>query len=72
VGDGTVADKSDLERTEPASQRRLEQAREEGQVPQSRELSAFLERNQSNSQVGGRARSPALAAQAAAGNMTSE
>lgn len=37
-----VADDSDLERTEPASQRRLEQAREEGQVPQSRELSTFL------------------------------
>jgi flagellar biosynthetic protein FlhB len=33
---------SDLEKTEPASPRRLEQAREEGQVPQSRELSAFL------------------------------
>lgn len=37
-----MADDSDLEKTEPASQRRLEQAREEGQVPQSRELSAFL------------------------------
>jgi flagellar biosynthetic protein FlhB len=37
-----MADDSDLERTEPASQRRLEQAREEGHVPQSRELSAFL------------------------------
>jgi flagellar biosynthetic protein FlhB len=37
-----MAEDSDLERTEPASQRRLEQAREEGQVPQSRELSAFL------------------------------
>jgi flagellar biosynthetic protein FlhB len=37
-----VAEESDLERTEPASQRRLEQAREQGQVPQSRELSAFL------------------------------
>jgi flagellar biosynthetic protein FlhB len=37
-----VADDSDLERTEPASSRRLEQAREEGRVPQSRELSAFL------------------------------
>ena len=37
-----MAEESDLERTEPASQRRLEQAREEGQVPQSRELSAFL------------------------------
>jgi flagellar biosynthetic protein FlhB len=37
-----VAEDSDLERTEPASSRRLEQAREEGQVPQSRELAAFL------------------------------
>jgi flagellar biosynthetic protein FlhB len=37
-----VAEDSDLERTEPASSRRLEQAREEGRVPRSRELSAFL------------------------------
>jgi flagellar biosynthetic protein FlhB len=37
-----MADDSDLEKTEPASARRLEQAREEGQVPQSRELSTFL------------------------------
>jgi len=37
-----VAEESDLERTEPASGRRLERAREEGQVPQSRELAAFL------------------------------
>ena len=37
-----MAEDSDLERTEPASSRRLEQAREEGQVPQSRELAAFL------------------------------
>lgn len=37
-----MADDSDLERTEPASQRRLDQAREEGQVPQSRDLSTFL------------------------------
>lgn len=37
-----MADESDLEKTEPASERRLEQAREEGQVPQSRELMAFL------------------------------
>ncbi len=37
-----MAEESDLEKTEPASPRRLEQAREEGQVPQSRELSAFL------------------------------
>ena len=42
MGGHAVADDSDLERTEPASQRRLEQAREEGQVPQSRELSTFL------------------------------
>jgi flagellar biosynthetic protein FlhB len=37
-----VAEESDLEKTEPASPRRLEKAREEGQVPQSRELTAFL------------------------------
>ena len=37
-----MAEDSDLEKTEPASARRLEQAREEGQVPQSRELSSFL------------------------------
>jgi len=37
-----MAEDSDLERTEPASTRRLEQAREEGQVPQSRDLSTFL------------------------------
>lgn len=37
-----MAEDSDLERTEPASGRRLEQAREEGQVPHSRELGAFL------------------------------
>jgi flagellar biosynthetic protein FlhB len=37
-----VAEESDLERTEPASARRLEQAREEGNVPQSRELMAFM------------------------------
>ncbi|CAM4301477.1 Flagellar biosynthetic protein FlhB [Kerstersia similis] len=37
-----VADDSDLEKTEPASPRRLEQAREEGQVARSRELSTFL------------------------------
>lgn len=37
-----MAEDSDLERTEPASSRRLEQAREEGRVPRSRELSAFL------------------------------
>ncbi len=37
-----MAEDSDLERTESPSDRRLEQAREEGQVPQSRELAAFM------------------------------
>ncbi len=37
-----MAEDSDLEKTESPSPRRLEQAREEGQVPQSRELSTFL------------------------------
>ena len=37
-----MAEESDLEKTESASARRIEQAREEGQVPQSRELMAFL------------------------------
>jgi flagellar biosynthesis protein FlhB len=37
-----MAEESDLEKTEPASERRLEQAREEGQVPSSRELATFL------------------------------
>jgi len=37
-----MAEDSDLEKTEQPSARRLEQAREEGQVPQSRELSTFL------------------------------
>ncbi len=37
-----MAEESDLERTEPPSIRRLEQAREEGNVPQSRELTGFL------------------------------
>ena len=37
-----MAEESDLERTEPASSRRLEQARQEGQVPRSREIGAFL------------------------------
>jgi flagellar biosynthetic protein FlhB len=37
-----MAEDSDLEKTESPSSRRLEQAREEGQVPQSRELGAFL------------------------------
>ena len=36
-----MAEESDLERTEPASQRRLEQAREEGQIARSPELAAF-------------------------------
>jgi len=37
-----VAEDSDEDKTEPASGRRLQQAREEGQVPQSRELQTFL------------------------------
>ena len=37
-----MAEESDLERTEPASSRRIEQAREEGNVPQSKELAAFV------------------------------
>jgi flagellar biosynthesis protein FlhB len=37
-----LAEESDLERTEAPSARRLEKARAEGRVPQSRELSAFL------------------------------
>lgn len=37
-----MAEESDLEKTEPASSRRLEQAREEGNLPQSRELMAFM------------------------------
>jgi flagellar biosynthetic protein FlhB len=36
-----MAEESDLERTEAPSQRRLEQAREEGQVARSRELNTF-------------------------------
>jgi flagellar biosynthetic protein FlhB len=36
-----MAEESDLERTEPASERRLEQAREKGQIARSPELSAF-------------------------------
>src|SRR3972149_5590979 len=36
-----MAEDSDLERTEPASPKRLEQAREEGQVARSPELSTF-------------------------------
>ena len=37
-----MAEGSDLEKTEAASSRRIEQAREDGQVPQSRELQSFL------------------------------
>lgn len=37
-----MAEESDQEKTESASARRIEQAREEGHVPQSRELSSFL------------------------------
>lgn len=37
-----MAEENDLEKTERATPRRLEQAREEGQVPQSRELSTFF------------------------------
>lgn len=37
-----MAEDSDLERTEPPSAKRLEKARSEGRVPQSRELTAFL------------------------------
>jgi len=36
-----MAEDSDLERTESATPRRLEQAREEGQIPRSRELASF-------------------------------
>ncbi|MDQ8022533.1 MAG: flagellar biosynthesis protein FlhB [Moraxellaceae bacterium] len=37
-----MAEENDEDKTEPASERRLQQAREEGNVPQSRELSTFL------------------------------
>jgi flagellar biosynthetic protein FlhB len=37
-----MAEESDYSRTEPASERRLEQARAEGRVPRSAELSALL------------------------------
>lgn len=37
-----MAEDSDLERTEAPTQRRIEQAREQGQVPHSRELGTFL------------------------------
>lgn len=36
-----MADESDLEKTEPATPRRLEKAREEGQIVRSRELNTF-------------------------------
>lgn len=36
-----MADDSDLERTEPASSRRLDEARSKGNIPRSRELSTF-------------------------------
>jgi flagellar biosynthetic protein FlhB len=36
-----MAEESDAEKTEPASERRLEQAREEGDVPRSKEISTF-------------------------------
>ncbi|MDR3300232.1 MAG: flagellar type III secretion system protein FlhB [Candidatus Accumulibacter sp.] len=37
-----MAEESDVERTEPASSRRISQAREDGQVPRSKEVGAFL------------------------------
>ena len=37
-----MAEESDLEKTEEPTGRRLEQAREKGQVPHSRELGTFL------------------------------
>ncbi|WP_249419422.1 flagellar biosynthesis protein FlhB [Hydrogenophilus thiooxidans] len=37
-----MAEENDLEKTEQPSARRIEQAREEGQIPQSRELASFL------------------------------
>lgn len=37
-----MAEESDLEKTEPASPRRLEKAREEGQIARSRELGTFV------------------------------
>ena len=36
-----MAEETDLDRTEAPSQRRLEQAREEGQFPRSREVNTF-------------------------------
>lgn len=37
-----MAEESDVEKTEPASPRRLEKAKEEGQAPRSRELNTFM------------------------------
>lgn len=37
-----MSEESDLERTEPASQKKLDKAREEGQIPRSQELSTFV------------------------------
>lgn len=37
-----MAEESDVEKTEPASPRRLEKAKEEGQTPRSRELNTFM------------------------------
>ncbi len=37
-----MAEDSDLEKTEPASPRRLQKARDEGQVARSRELGTFM------------------------------
>ncbi|XLM22461.1 EscU/YscU/HrcU family type III secretion system export apparatus switch protein, partial [Chromobacterium piscinae] len=36
-----MAEDSDLERTEPASAKRLSTAREDGNIPRSKELSTF-------------------------------
>lgn len=36
-----MSEESDLEKTEPASQRRIDKAREDGDVPRSRELATF-------------------------------
>jgi len=37
-----MAEESDQEKTEAPSQQRLDKAREDGQVPQSRELATFI------------------------------
>ncbi len=37
-----MAEESDLEKTEEASSRRLEKAREDGDVPRSKELATFI------------------------------